>query len=222
MNFRQSSELFSVMKFQHQAKKLLKRKGKLFMNKSGNDNRSVRNTKKKLCDGLLQLMAERPLNKISVKELTELVDVNRGTFYFHYTDVFDLLHKIEDEFFAQFDQMLGNEVQCANKTYPYLQGIFTFLGENSNLCRVLFSSNGDMAFLSRIKKLVDERCSSFWRQTIPNGDSKQFELYNSFIINGCIGVIQYWLDDGLRESPEEISRLAGTIIAASVKQYLTQ
>ena len=76
------------------------------MNRSGQENRSVRNTKRRLREGLLQLMEEKPINEISVKELTDLVDVNRGTFYFHYQDIYDLLRAMEDEFFAQFDRTL--------------------------------------------------------------------------------------------------------------------
>lgn len=53
------------------------------MNKSGDNNRSVRNTKRKLLTGLLSLMHEKTISSITVRELTELVDVNRGTFYFH-------------------------------------------------------------------------------------------------------------------------------------------
>lgn len=61
------------------------------MNKGGDQNRSVRNTKKKLRDELLRLMQTKSVNEITAKELAELADVNRGTFYFHYSDIYDLL-----------------------------------------------------------------------------------------------------------------------------------
>ena len=57
------------------------------MNKAGNENRSVRNTKRRLREALLHLMSLKPINEITAKELTELADVNRGTFYFHYDDI---------------------------------------------------------------------------------------------------------------------------------------
>ena len=63
------------------------------MNKKGDENRSVRNTKRKLNQSLIQLMGEKQITQISVKELTELADVNRGTFYFHYTDIYDMLRQ---------------------------------------------------------------------------------------------------------------------------------
>ena len=193
------------------------------MNKCGNENRSVRNTKKKLRDGLMRLLSEKPINEISVKELTELADVNRGTFYFHYSDVYDMLRKIEDEFFNQFDQLLEGNLPAAggNPAYSYLLTIFSFLGENQDFCRVLLGQHGDIQFVNRVKHLVDGRCSGFWRQVVPEADAKRFGMYNAFIINGCVGLIQNWLDGGLRESPEEISQLAAAIISASLRPGIT-
>lgn len=193
------------------------------MNKSGNENRSVRNTKKKLRDGLMQLLSEKPVNEISVKDLTELADVNRGTFYFHYSDVYDMLRKIEDDFFTQFDHILEGFPPAAtgNPIYPYLVAIFAFLGENHDFCRILLGQNGDIQFVNRVKQLVDDKCSYFWRQFVPDANAKRFEMYNAFIINGCVGLIQNWLDGGLRESPEDISQLAGTIILASIKPCIS-
>jgi AcrR family transcriptional regulator len=186
------------------------------MNRAGNENRSVRNTKKKLRDGLLRLMQEKPVNEITVKELTELADINRGTFYTHYSDVYDMLRALEDEFFAELDRILEAERPTAETTYLYLLAIFSFLGENQDFCRTLLGPNGDLQFVRRVIGLVGKKCSAIWRQGAPNTEEKRFELYNAFIITGSVGLIQSWLDDGLQESAEEVSRVAGTIILASI------
>ncbi|NLJ89833.1 MAG: TetR/AcrR family transcriptional regulator, partial [Clostridiales bacterium] len=68
------------------------------------ENRSVIKTKRKLKVGLLSLLKERPATEITVKELCELVDINRGTFYYHYTDIYDMIDKIEEEFFEEFNE----------------------------------------------------------------------------------------------------------------------
>ena len=108
------------------------------MNRSGEDNRSVRNTKRKLRSGLITLLSEKPLNEISVKELTDSVDVNRGTFYFHYSDIYDMLSKIEDEFFERFDSILNDpDPDMRGSANEYLTAIFSFLGENHDLCEIL-------------------------------------------------------------------------------------
>ena len=190
------------------------------MNKAGEENRSVRNTKKKLREGLLRLMADKPINEISVKELTELVDVNRGTFYFHYTDIYDMLRKIEDEFFLSFRETMARAV-ARESAFPYLEAIFSFLGENREFCKIMLGRNGDMQFVEKIKAQVDERCSHIWRALVPDADPARYELYNAFLINGCIGIIQKWLDDPNCGGPEEISQLAATIILASLRPVMS-
>lgn len=193
------------------------------MNRSGDENRSVRNTKRRLRDALLRLMAEKPINEISVKELTEAVDVNRGTFYFHYSDVYGMLRSLEDDFFTQFDRILEQTPPPTggpDAAYHYLTAIFAFLGENHDFCRVLLGENGDMKFVERVKERVGEKCSYFWQRSAQRTGPEGFALYNAFIIDGCVGVIRAWLNDGLRETPEEISRLAGTIILASVRSCI--
>ena len=70
------------------------------MNEKKMDSR-VRRTKKLLREGLAQLMQEKSVKKISVRELSDLVEINRGTFYLHYKDIFDLVKEIEDELFEE-------------------------------------------------------------------------------------------------------------------------
>ena len=187
------------------------------MNKSGHDNRSVRNTRRRLRDGLLQLLEVKPIHDVSVKELTELVDVNRGTFYFHYQDIYDLLHRIEDDFFEQFDRTLGEDQAALQSIdYPYLHAVFSFLGENKDFCRIMLGPNGDMQFVERVKARVDTQCSYFWERIAPEADRQRFGMYNAFIINGCIGLIQEWLGNNRAMTEEDVTHLTATIILASV------
>ena len=68
--------------------------------------RRIRKTQTALKDGLIELMLEKNINDISVKELTDKVDLNRGTFYLHYKDIFDLLENIEEELLDEFNKIL--------------------------------------------------------------------------------------------------------------------
>ena len=67
-------------------------------NKRAKENRSVRNTKKRLKSSLMILLKEKPASKVTVKELCELADINRGTFYYHYTDIFDMIKTLKKTF----------------------------------------------------------------------------------------------------------------------------
>jgi AcrR family transcriptional regulator len=188
------------------------------MNQAGEKNRSVRNTKRKLREGLLQLMEKKPVNEISVKELTDLVDINRGTFYFHYQDIYDLLRQIEDDFFEQFDGMLGKERSSPSATgYPYLHMVFSFLGDNRDFCRIMLGPHGDIQFVDRVKKRVDAQCSHFWELLAPGADRERYGMYNTFIINGCVGLIQEWVTaDNGNLTVDNITELTATVILTSV------
>ena len=188
------------------------------MNKAGEENRSVRNTKRRLRDGLLQLLDRQPINEISFKELTELVDVNRGTFYFHYQDIFDLLHSIETDFFEQFDLRVSVNPETFSdaELLPYLNTIFSFVGENQTFCRIMLGPHGDMQFVERVKNRIDAQCSHFWQELFKGANRSRYEAYNAFIINGCVGVIQQWLNTGGPMTIDDITQLAVLIIKASV------
>ena len=70
--------------------------------------RRVRKTKNQLRQGLARLMLEKSLKEITVKELTDLVDMNRGTFYLHYRDIYDMVEKIEDTIMTEFQRILDS------------------------------------------------------------------------------------------------------------------
>ena len=80
------------------------------MNETGNNSnvtdRRIRRTRALLRQGLIQLMDTKDIKDISVKELSDLADINRGTFYLHYNDIYDMLGKMEDELFTEFNEIL--------------------------------------------------------------------------------------------------------------------
>ena len=57
------------------------------------EDRRVKRTKKQLEKSLIQLLETKPIQDITVRELTELADINRGTFYLYYRDIFDMVSK---------------------------------------------------------------------------------------------------------------------------------
>ena len=103
------------------------------------EDRRVRRTKKLLTHGLIQLMKEKQVQDITVRELADLVDVNRGTFYLYYRDIFDMLDSIEQELFNQVNQLIAAHKgeTVLTHTLPVLKELFRLVEENKELCQVL-------------------------------------------------------------------------------------
>ena len=174
------------------------------------EDRRVRRTKKLLTQALTQLLQEKQINEITVKELTELADMNRGTFYLYYKDMFDMLEKIEDGMFDALDSIvsLHEHDDVSERTKVILLDLFRFIEDNQEMCRVLLSPHGDMNFLHRLNEVVREKCLEAWsnvRQEIGEAD---FDYHYSFVIFGCAGVIRSWVNRNCQESAEKMAEMA--------------
>ena len=71
------------------------------------DDRRVKYTKMVIKESFINLLEKKDLSRITVKEICEDADINRATFYSHYTDVYDLLRKIENELLENVNAQLS-------------------------------------------------------------------------------------------------------------------
>ena len=183
------------------------------------EDRRVRRTKKLLTQALTQLLQEKQINEITVKELTDLADMNRGTFYLYYKDIFDMLEKIEDGLFEALDGIvsLHEHDDVSHQTKPILLDLFHFIEENQEMCRVLLSPHGDMNFLHRLNEVVREKCLKAWPDIRKEKGEADFDYHYSFVVFGCAGIIRAWVNRNCPESAEIMAEMAyGMILRGSL------
>ena len=183
------------------------------------EDRRVRRTKKLLTQALTQLLQEKQINEITVKELTDLADMNRGTFYLYYKDMFDMLEKIEDGLFEALDAIISlhEHDDVSQQTKPILLDLFDFIEENQEMCRVLLSPHGDMNFLHRLNEVVREKCLKAWPNIRKEKGEADFDYHYSFVVFGCAGIIRAWVNRNCPESAEKLAEMAyGMILRGSL------
>ena len=174
--------------------------------------RRVRKTKSLLLQCLLQLMEEKDVKDISVKELADLADINRGTFYLHYSDIYDMLSKVEDELFVEFENILGRTMKCELKAISprdTLLDIFSFVNRHRDVVRVMVGPHGDLSFVNRLKDTVKEHIS---RLLEPGRSAYYYAYVESFNVSGCAGVVETWLTEPFPPTPEEMSLLCSSML----------
>lgn len=181
---------------------------------SEKENRSVLRTQRLLKDGLTQLMKEKPIQKISVKELTDLVNLNRGTFYLHYKDIYDLMEQLEndllDEFLAITEAHSATDMN--GHPFPLLLDLFKFLKKNQEFTHILLIENRDQIFVDKLKDLLRKRCLDDWTLIFANASEELCEIYSAFILSGCIGIIENWMRTGATQPPEVIAEYTENIM----------
>ena len=180
-----------------------------------NDRRTIR-TKKMIRNALSELIEEKGFNDISITDLTQRADINRGTFYLHYTDKYDLLEKVENEVIQEIQEQTKDidsinllNIDALNEPLPFMIKLFEYFKENSNFMKAILGPKGDPIFHSKIKKFIETNL-------FEKGLSKTFnkenmlvpeEYFISYVLSAHLGVVQQWVESGMKKSPKDMASI---------------
>lgn len=193
-------------------------------NRNGKERRSsVRRTKKLLSQGLIELMQQKQVKDITVRELADLVDVNRGTFYLYYRDIFDMLERLEEELFEQLNAVIlahkGEPILTHAR--PMLKDLFRIVAENKEICSVLLSDNGDIKFLQKLSDVIQEKLRMDWLNGYVENET-EFEYRYAFGALGFIGLLRTWLHRDCVESADDMAAFADSLIRQGIMTDLSK
>ena len=188
------------------------------------EDRRVRRTKKLLKQGLSELMREKDFKDISIKDITDRMDLNRGTFYLHYTDIYDLLEKIEMDELNDFQSMIDDYIPKASpkSLMPILEPLADYIVDNNDICKILFENQASQDFTLKFKKLIIHNGNTIIKERLKEIDPELVEYYFDFITYGIIGMLKKWLSSENPINKKTLVTLCDKIISAassSILQY---
>ena len=177
------------------------------------DRRVVR-TKQQIRQALIELLSQKSENNISVRELTQKANINRGTFYIHYKDIHDLVEQLVDE---GVEKLLGvcrrhPPAQTPRASCPFLTDLFQTLQSDSQLFTILLGNTGSQAYSERVCKAIQDHFLNDLLSVFYSADPKQRQVASDFIVAGCLHEALVWLKNGTKETPDEMAYLTGRII----------
>ncbi len=179
----------------------------------------VRYTKTTIQVNFISLLKEKTLNKITVKEICSLAEINRATFYKYYKDAYDLMDKIEDEMLTELQEAMKDSLSDGvNKT---LIRILEKMKEDCSLYETLFSDNGDTGFPMKIFRMCYKEFESYIGKKYPNLSKTQRAWIYVYTAQGSSGILNYWISDGLKEAPEDVARFIEHLISSTLKNFNT-
>jgi AcrR family transcriptional regulator len=170
-------------------------------------NRKTRYTKMVLRNSLTELMKEKSILGITIKDICELADVSRSTFYAHYKDQYDLLQQIQEETIASIEKLLEkyDDDDSKNGIILMLEELLRYIADNGESIQVLLSENGDINFQKKIFGFT--RRKQVMKYFTGRFDEKTQEYASVFTVNGSIGLIQLWLKNGMDVPVNEMAKL---------------
>ena len=173
---------------------------------AGKSDARVRYTQHALKQALLTLLKEKSVNKITVKEVCELAELNRATFYSHYSDCFALLEAIENELLEAFAQSL-----TLIKSFD----VAALIEANEEACRVLIFQNPGSPVIHRMIDYARPQSIAYWRQELRASD-EELEMLYTHLSNGLMHVVVEGYD---RYERETVVRFVRRIVQASLSLF---
>ena len=114
--------------------------------------RRARRSRRLLKQGLLELLREKRFFQISVRDITDRMDLNRGTFYLHYPDT-----AVEDDMLSEAQKLVEAHMQETvegNSLRPVFEPVLDYVVEHREECQALFNNDSSSSFLEKIQELV--------------------------------------------------------------------
>ena len=163
-----------------------------------NPDTRVQFTKSRFHQTLAELLEEKAIGFISVKELCDRAGLNRGTFYLHYAEPMDVLHELEDR--------LSNKIM---ENYSGMEDILTdrlrlVLTERKAYAAIL-GSHGEPAFLVRACRLAYQAMKPYFRAEESASEDEPPEEFQ-FAFSGCTWLICRWLASNDPIPPEQMAK----------------
>lgn len=182
------------------------------------DHRS-RYTQMMIKQSLLKLLAVKQINKISVSELCEAADINRGTFYNHFTDVYDVSDSIEQDFYEQLTEKLDSE-----KSYKFddvfFNDIINLLHENMELVKILLTDKSNSSFINHIILHIHKKFSRDYALSHPQLRPRLIDNIMTYTINGSIGIITEWVNNNSAYTKEELAGIIQNFNKVIVSEFI--
>lgn len=181
--------------------------------------RRVKKTKRQLREALTTLLLTKKFSDITVREISELADVNRGTFYTHYRDTADLLTQIEESFLERLTEIdvTVKRQDWERATYAYLEAVLGLCYENADIYRALVCNNSDPEFEERLVVTLRNQYLRRFLEHVCRTEERIQEMYCVYIVDGMLAIVSMWVNTGLKETPLEMAKIGGDFIMRGVK-----
>jgi len=174
------------------------------------DRRCIK-TRKAIKQVFIRLMTEKDINKITIKEIADEANINRKTFYSHYTDVNGVLDDIENDVLEQLCGIIESfDIQKAiYDPYPIFKELTNIINNDFDFYKYLLQSTSDSRLLEKIKHVLKKRIIEIAGLEINNKEMLPYAI--EFAVSGILSVYREWFNSDRRYSLEEVSDFAGSL-----------
>ena len=185
--------------------------------------RRVLKTKKAIRNAFAELLSKKELQEITIKDIAEKADINRKTFYAHYSGVYQVVDEIENDIVSEFSELLrGVDLNhCIKNPNDVFEKLTAIINSNIEFYGDLMQINKNSSLVSKTVQEMKESLKHSLADQI-HVDLFTMDAISNFIIAGMLAVFQNWFNSSRERSLEELSRTISVIAMLGVNGLMEQ
>lgn len=169
----------------------------------------IEKTKCAIRNAFLQLRSKKPLEKITVKELSALANINKATFYLHYHDIYDLSETLEHDVVKSCLDSIEHPEEIISDIENFLKCLEETVVANEQLIKILFDGNRSHSFAELFEKELYAMIYNYYPDYKPGIESK---MLVSFLIYGAYHTYFKYPEQGIKSVLQLIESFSDGIV----------
>ena len=168
--------------------------------------RRVKRTKKLLKSTLAELLLEKNLRNITVRELAEKAVISRGAFYTHYDDIYDLSQQMENDVFEEFGAIFQFD---PGHTYEEtFMSLIDYVYDNPAICQIFMGKGSESSFRDKLANLMEEKVSEIVLYEMEATESKDdWDYLNRYTCYGTVSALSMGIDSKFSYQMEKLFKM---------------
>jgi AcrR family transcriptional regulator len=180
--------------------------------------RRILKTQEAMKKAVIELMAEKNFDDITIQDIADRANINRGTIYLHYQDKYDLLDKLIETHLNELGEMdkWACEMDWIDALVPY----FEYFEENYLFFSTMLASKEAKGAPSSFRtRLLDSFMAGF-KGEIDRESGRNTDLSEDVMLQyagtAYVGVIEWWIRNGMPYPPQVMAKQVGTLLGRSL------
>lgn len=172
--------------------------------------RRIAKSQEAIKKAMIELMAEKAFDDITIQDIADRADVNRGTIYLHYTDKFNLLDKLMEEHITKLRET--SEWACEMEWLDATRTFFEYFENNYLFFSTMLASKGAPSFRSLFLEFLIGKFTDEVDVTTGKNKGLSEDVIVRFMGTAYVGLLEWWLTNNMPYSPEEMARQLGDLL----------
>lgn len=178
----------------------------------GKHNQVTEVTKQKFIDVFCELYQQKPIEKITVQELTKLSGYNRSTFYQYFHDIYDLLEYIENDVLTYFRFTTSARLENLHNQDLVIRKIAQLYDDKGDYLIALLGDYGSVRFINKMTDIIEEHVEELGVY-VSHLDDVLMPYIKTFFLSTTISMFKCWHTNNKSISSEELVTLIHNLVS---------